>query len=47
MRLHALMAQLTDDACKLTLSTIRNFDNIRPQKQDETQATLCKKIKKS
>jgi methionyl-tRNA formyltransferase len=47
MRLHALMQQLTDDACELTLSTIRNFDAITPQKQDESQATLCKKIKKS
>ncbi len=47
MRLHALMAQLTSDACKLTLSTIRNYENITPQIQDEAQATLCKKIKKS
>ena len=47
MRLHALMQQLTVDACELTLSTVRNFDTITPQKQDETQATLCKKIKKS
>jgi methionyl-tRNA formyltransferase len=47
MRLYALMEQLTIDACELTLSTVRNFDTITPQKQDETQATLCKKIKKS
>ncbi len=47
MRLHALMQQLTEDACELTLSTIRNFENITPEKQDESQATLCKKIKKS
>lgn len=47
MRLHALMAQLTLDACKLTLSTLRNYDNITDQIQDEGQATLCKKIKKS
>ncbi len=47
MRLHALMQQLTEDACTLTLSTIRNFENITPQKQDESLATLCKKIKKS
>ena len=46
IRLHALMQQLTNDACTLTLSTIRNFSNIIPQKQDESQATLCKKIKK-
>ena len=47
MRLHALMQQLTDDACELTLRTIRNFENIRPQKQNENEATLCKKIKKA
>jgi len=47
MRLHALMQQLTNDACILTLSTIRNFENIEPEKQDENRATLCKKIKKS
>jgi methionyl-tRNA formyltransferase len=47
MRLHALMAQLTKDASALTLSTIRNFEQITPKKQDETQASYCKKIKKS
>ena len=47
LRLHALMQQLTEDACELTLNTIRNFKNIRAEKQDENKATLCKKIKKS
>jgi methionyl-tRNA formyltransferase len=47
MRLHALMQQLTQDACRLTLQTVRNFKSITPVKQDESQATLCKKIKKS
>jgi methionyl-tRNA formyltransferase len=47
MRLHALMAQLTSDACDLTLSTIRNYKNIVVEVQDESEATLCKKIKKS
>ncbi|SFV71143.1 Methionyl-tRNA formyltransferase [hydrothermal vent metagenome] len=47
MRLSALMVQLTKDACDLTLHTIRNFENIKPQKQEEENATLCKKIKKS
>jgi methionyl-tRNA formyltransferase len=47
MKLHALMQQLTIDACTLTLETIRNFKNITPQKQNEKEATLCKKIKKS
>jgi methionyl-tRNA formyltransferase len=47
MRLHALMQQLTGDASVITLSTVREFKHITPQKQDEDQATLCKKIKKS
>ena len=47
MRLHALTTQLTSDACKLTLSTIRNYKHIKAQSQDESKATLCKKIKKS
>ncbi|BAF72727.1 methionyl-tRNA formyltransferase [Sulfurovum sp. NBC37-1] len=47
MRLFALMEQLTRDACMLTLSTVRNFETITPEAQDESQASLCKKIKKS
>lgn len=47
MRLRGLMQQLTNDACVLTLSTLRNFNQITPVKQDENKATLCKKIKKS
>ena len=47
MRLFALMEQLTRDACMLTLSTVRNFETITPEPQDENQASLCKKIKKS
>ncbi|SFV66725.1 Methionyl-tRNA formyltransferase [hydrothermal vent metagenome] len=47
MRLFALMEQLTRDACMLTLSTVRNFEKITPEPQDESQASLCKKIKKS
>ena len=47
MRLHGLMQQLTNDACSLTLSTVRNFKQITAVRQDENEATLCKKIKKS
>lgn len=47
MRLDALMVQLTEDACRLTLDTIRHFNTIVPQKQNDAQATLCQKIKKS
>jgi methionyl-tRNA formyltransferase len=46
MRLYGLMEQLTHDAAKLTLSTLRNFKTITPQAQNGSQATLCKKIKK-
>jgi methionyl-tRNA formyltransferase len=47
MRLYALMEQLTHDAAQLTLSTLRNFSSITPEAQKESEATLCKKIKKS
>jgi len=47
MRLHALIQQLTYNACTLTLSTIRKFKEIIPIKQNEAEATLCKKIKKT
>jgi len=47
MRLGDLMAQLTSDACKLTLSTLRQYHALKPEVQDEQQATLCRKIKKS
>jgi methionyl-tRNA formyltransferase len=47
MRLKNLTEQLTQDACSLTLSTIRNFNSIKPQKQDDEKSTLCKKIKKA
>ncbi|MCB4760012.1 MAG: methionyl-tRNA formyltransferase [Sulfurovum sp.] len=47
MRLYALMDQLTQDACDVTLSTLRNFDSIMPQPQNSKEATLCKKIRKS
>lgn len=47
MRLHALMAQLSEDACTLTLDTIRNFENIEPLPQIRATASHCKKIRKS
>lgn len=46
MRLFALMEQLTLDASALTLSTLRNFESLIPIPQDESEATLCKKIRK-
>ena len=47
MRLYALMEQLTKDAATLTLQTIKEFNTIVPVPQNEVEATLCKKIKKS
>jgi len=47
MRLHTLMQQLTEDACILTLNTIRKFKEINRTEQNDAEATLCKKIKKS
>ncbi len=47
MRLQALMAQLTQDACVVTLSTLRRFEHIVPRKQDDRLASYCKKIRKS
>ena len=47
MRLHALMAQLTEDACGVTLETLRTFQDITPIPQNDAEATHCKKIRKS
>ena len=47
MKLQALMTKLGEDACGLTLDTIRNFENLEPQEQTKANATHCKKIKKS
>ena len=47
MRIHALMAQLTEDACVLTLETLRVFETITPVPQNDAEATYCKKIRRS
>ena len=47
MRLHGLMAQLSKDACVLTLDTIRNFEKLEPLPQVRAIASHCKKIRKS
>lgn len=47
MRLQGLMTQLSNDACMLTLDTIRCFDRIQPLPQTRAAATHCKKIRKS
>jgi len=47
MLLPELMERLSDDACKLTIETLHNFEKIEPIKQIHANATHCKKIKKS
>ncbi len=41
-----LFAQLSDEAAKLTLKTLRDFKKITPKPQDNQAATYCKKITK-
>ena len=38
--------KLSDIAAKLTITTLDNFENIQPKKQNETEVSFCKKIKK-
>lgn len=38
---------MSKEAAKLCISTLNNFYKIKPQSQDESKATFCKKIKKS
>ena len=47
MRLHGLMAQLSKDACTLTLDSVRNFESIEPLPQVKAVASHCKKMRKS
>ncbi len=46
MRLQQLMLQLSEDACLLTLDTIRNFESLEPMPQTKATSTHCKKISK-
>lgn len=38
--------KLSDIAANLTITTLDNFDKIKPKKQDESEVNFCKKIKK-
>jgi len=46
MRLHGLMNQLTKDASSLTLDVLQRLDLIVALPQIDTEASLCKKIKR-
>lgn len=47
MRLSELTQTLTQVAKDLTIKTLKEFDTITPKKQNENEASLCKKIKKN
>ncbi|WP_297943747.1 methionyl-tRNA formyltransferase [uncultured Campylobacter sp.] len=42
-----LFSELGELGGKLIVKVLRNFENLKPQKQDDAQATHCKKISKS
>ena len=46
MEVDVAFDKLSDIAAKLTITTLDNFQNIQPKKQDETEVSFCKKIKK-
>ncbi len=46
LRLQGLTRQLSNDACILTLDTIRYFEHIHPLPQTRAASTHCKKIRK-
>jgi len=47
MMVEELFETLTQTAADLTVDVLKNFQNYRPQKQDDTKATHCKKITKA
>ena len=47
MMVEELFEALTQTAAELTVDVLKNFQNYKPQKQDEKEATLCKKITKA
>jgi len=46
MEIDVAFDKLSDIAAKLTLTTLDNFDNIQPKKQNESEVSFCNKIKK-
>ena len=46
MEVAEAFAKLSDIAAKLTITTLDEFDNIQPKKQNEAQVSFCGKIKK-
>lgn len=46
MEVAEAFAKLSDIAAKLTITTLNDFDKIKPKKQNEAEVSFCKKIKK-
>ena len=46
MEVSAAFEELSKIAAKLTITTLDNFENIKPLKQNEAEVSFCKKIKK-
>ncbi|MAD43209.1 MAG: methionyl-tRNA formyltransferase [Arcobacter sp.] len=46
MEVDVAFDKLSDIAAVLTITTLDNFDKIKPQKQNEAEVSFCKKIKK-
>ena len=46
MEVSEAFSKLSEIAAKLTITTLDNFDKINPKKQNETEVSFCKKIKK-
>ena len=46
MEVSVAFDKLSQIAAKLTIATLDNFENIRPIKQNESEVSFCKKIKK-
>ncbi|MDD2895812.1 MAG: methionyl-tRNA formyltransferase [Aliarcobacter sp.] len=46
MEVSAAFDELSLIAAKLTITTLNNFENIKPIKQNESEVSFCKKIKK-
>ena len=46
MEVSAAFDKLSQIAAKLTITTLDNFENIKPLKQNEAEVSFCKKIKK-
>ena len=46
MEVDVAFDKLSDIAATLTITTLDNFDNIKPLKQNDSEVSFCKKIKK-